>query len=228
MNNSHHDIQRQSMPKGLLLDFGSVMSISVFERHADTEQILNLPVGSLNWLGPLDPNSDALWRKMQKDEITERDYWQARATELGSLVGEPNWSVIDMLTRIRQVNPNTVIRPAMQKLVKVAKERGIKVGILSNEMELFYGSAFLAKMDILKDMHCVVDATHTEILKPDSQAYALGIAAMGLTPNDILFVDDQFRNISGAVAVGLQVHYFELRDIAGNFEALTARLRLAS
>jgi putative hydrolase of the HAD superfamily len=223
---SNHDPLLQTTPQGLLLDFGAVMSISVFERHAQTEAILGLPAGTLTWLGALNPKTDPLWLSMQQDEISERDYWQARASELGKLVGESQWSVIDMLTRIRQVDPNAVIRPEMTKLIQQAKAAGLRIGILSNEMELFYGKAFLDQMAILKDIDCVVDATHTHTLKPDPDAYALGVAAMGLAAEDILFVDDQFRNISGAVKAGLQVHYFELRDIAGNFSALTARLGL--
>ena len=37
-------------PEGLLLDFGSVLTYSLFEKHRDTEAILGLPKHSLNWL----------------------------------------------------------------------------------------------------------------------------------------------------------------------------------
>ena len=33
--------------RGLLLDFGSVISVSVFERHRQTEQLLGLPTSDL-------------------------------------------------------------------------------------------------------------------------------------------------------------------------------------
>lgn len=75
-------------PKALLLDFGSVMSVSVFERHRDTERILGLPAGTLTWLGPIAPDTDPLWLAMQRDEITERGYWSARAKELGERMGK--------------------------------------------------------------------------------------------------------------------------------------------
>ena len=217
---------QQAAPQGLLLDFGSVISISVFERHRETEHVLGLPQGSLDWLGPLNPATDVLWQSMQRDEMSERDYWAQRAHELGSLVGEPDWDVMTMLTRIRQVDPNTVVRPAMVALIQQARAQGIAVGILTNEMELFYGRAFLERMDILKEIGSVVDATHNGILKPDPRAYALSIEAMGLQAQEILFVDDQFRNIAGAVAVGLQTQYFDLRDIQGNIAAIAARLQL--
>lgn len=216
----------QTPPRGLLLDFGSVISVSVFERHRETERILGLPTGTLGWLGPVDPATDALWQSMQRDEITERDYWGTRAKELGNLVGEGDWDVLTMLHRVRQTNPNDVVRPIVKTLLAEAARQGIKVGILSNELELFYGKEFLSKMDILKDMVVIVDATHTEILKPDPRAYQMGIDGMGLKAEEILFVDDQFRNIAGAVRAGLQTQYFDLRDISGNFTAIAARLQL--
>ena len=39
-------------PRALLLDFGSVISMSSFENHRKTERLLNLPPGSLTWSDP--------------------------------------------------------------------------------------------------------------------------------------------------------------------------------
>jgi putative hydrolase of the HAD superfamily len=217
----------QPPPKALLLDFGSVMSVSVFERHRETEIELGLTPGSLTWMGPIAPETDALWQAMQRDEITEREYWARRARELGETVGEPGWDVLAMLTRIRQVDPNAVVRPQIKRLIHLARARGIKVGILTNELELFYGKHFLERMDVLQDMEMIVDATHNNILKPDPRAYVLAIDAFGLKPEEILFVDDQFRNVAGGVKAGLQTQYFDLRDIDGNIASIVARLRLS-
>ena len=216
----------QSPPRGLLLDFGAVISVSVFERHRATEKILGLKPGQLSWLGPIDPSTDHLWRAMQKDEITERAYWATRAREMGNLVGESDWDVLTMLHRVRQTDPNEVVRPQIKKLIEATNRNGIKIGILSNELELFYGEEFPAKMDILKYMDFTVDATHTEILKPDPRAYQLAIDAMQLRPEEILFVDDQFRNIAGGVRAELQTQYFDLRDIDGNIQAIADRLQI--
>lgn len=216
----------QPAPKGLLLDFGSVISVSVFERHRETELLLGLPSRSLTWMGPLAPQTDALWRSMQQDELTERDYWAIRAEGLGKMVGEDHWDMLTMLTRIRQVDPNAVVRPKMKRLIEAASRQGIRVGILTNEMELFYGKKFLERMDVLRYMQVIVDATHSNILKPDPRAYAMAIDAMGLRPEEILFVDDQFRNIAGGVKAGLLTQYFDLRDIDGNIASISARLHL--
>lgn len=217
---------RPGTPRALLLDFGSVISVSAFERHRQTERILKLPAGSLTWLGPIDPSTDPLWVAMQRDEITERDYWARRAEELGEAVGEPGWDMSTLLSRLRQPDPNAVVRPEMLRLIHAARNAGIRVGVLSNEFELFYGADMAARIDVMQVMDAVVDATHTKILKPDPRSYALALEALGCHAAEVLFVDDQFRNIVGAVQSGLQAQYFDLRDVPGNIAAIAARLQL--
>ena len=56
------------------------------------------------------------------------------------------------------------------------------------------------RLDILKEIDSIVDATHTHILKPDSRAYELGCEALGLSPEQVLFVDDQPGNVEAPAA----------------------------
>ncbi len=213
-------------PQALLLDFGSVISTSLFECHRETEELLGLRAGSLTWLGPIDPSTDTLWRSMLRAEITERDYWATRAREIGDAIGESGWDTATMLSRVRHTDPNRTVRPRIAQLIAATRSAGLRVGILSNELELFYGPKFLSGMAVLRDLDAVVDATHTGILKPDLRAYQAAAEALELPPEKILFVDDQFRNIAGAVNAGMQVHYFDLRDVHGGIAAIAARLRL--
>jgi putative hydrolase of the HAD superfamily len=216
-----------SAPRALLLDFGSVLSVSFFERLREVERALGLPSSSLKWLGPIAPETDALWQSMQQDEITERHYWKMRARELGEAVGEPNWDMRTLLQRTRQTDPGEVIRPQFRLIIAAARARGIRVGILSNELELFYGPELLHSMRLPEQFDAVVDASITQILKPDPRAYALAVDSLGVPAAETLFVDDQFRNIAGAIRAGLQTQYFDLRDVAGNLAALVARLQLS-
>lgn len=215
-----------SMPTGLLLDFGSVITYSLFEKHRETEISLGLPPGSLTWLGPLDPRSDALWQSMQRDEISERDYWAARAAELGKACGEQGWDMFALIRRIRHTEPNAAVRPQMLDLVRRAARQGMGVGVLSNDLELFYGKTFLEQLAIMRDIAVLIDGTHSRILKPQAEAYAAAVAAMGLPAERLLFVDDQMRNIVGAHRFGLQTQLFDLRDPDGSCRAVLTRLGL--
>lgn len=216
-----------STPTGLLLDFGSVITFSLFEKHRETEAALGLPAGSLTWLGPLDPESDELWRAMQRDELSERDYWAARASQLGAACGEPGWDMFALLKRVRHTEPDAAVRPQMLELVRQAASHGIRVGILSNELELFYGRDFLERLTIMKEISLVIDGSHSKILKPRPEAYQAAVAAMALPAQHLLFVDDQMRNIVGAHRFGLQTQLFDLRDPAGSCRAVLTRLGLA-
>jgi putative hydrolase of the HAD superfamily len=95
------------------------------------------------------------------------------------------------------------VRPEAWSTVRKAKAAGLRVGILSNELELFYGRETIERLDILKLMDCLIDATHTQILKPDPRAYALGCEALGLPRSQIVFLDDQQRNVDGGRKAGL-------------------------
>lgn len=215
-----------SAPAGLLLDFGSVITYSLFEKHRDTEATLGLPPGSLTWLGPLDPGSDKLWRAMQRDEISERDYWAQRSAQIGRACGEDGWDMFTLLQRVRHAEPNAAVRPQVLNLVRRAAHHGIKVGILSNELELFYGKNFIDQLDIMKEIAVVIDGSHSKILKPTPQAYRVAVAAMGLAAARLLFVDDQMRNIVGAHAFGMQTQLFDLRDPDGTCRAVLSRFGL--
>ena len=45
--------------EALVLDFGGVVTRTLFETHDLTEKALGLPGGTLTWKGPFDPASDS-------------------------------------------------------------------------------------------------------------------------------------------------------------------------
>lgn len=198
------------MKRGLILDFGGVISRTLFETHAQTEAALGLPTGTLTWRGPFDPANDLLWQRMQAHEISERDYWMARTRETGALLGE-TWDRMETLVqRARGADPDLVVRPEMLALITQARQAGCKLAILSNELDLFYGSALRQRLSCLKDFDAIIDATFTGILKPDARAYQAALDALGLPAADCVFVDDQRRNVDGARALGIPTVHFDV------------------
>ncbi len=207
--------------KALVLDFGGVISKTVFETHRQSEAALGLAEGTLTWMGPFDTDTDPLWLDMQAGRITERDYWYERARETGRLVGEDWQTLPDFLQRIRGDDPASVIRAEALQAIEAARQAGRKIAILSNELDLFYGSGFREKLPFLKQIDLIVDATYTKILKPDPRSYRFVIDGLGLEALDCVFVDDQFRNIEGAEAVGMRTVHFDVsRPVESYAEAL--------
>ena len=47
--------------RALILDFGGVVTRTLFETHDITERSLGLPAGTLTWRGPFDTTTDPLF-----------------------------------------------------------------------------------------------------------------------------------------------------------------------
>ncbi|OWV98048.1 HAD-IA family hydrolase [Rhizobium sp. R693] len=212
--------------RALILDFGGVVTRTLFETHDITERTLGLPQGSLTWRGPFDIATDPLWVAMQNREITERDYWLTRAGEIGRMVGESWTDMQTFVRRARGTEPELVLRPEARYSILRAKEAGLKLAILSNELDLFYGVEFRKRFPLIDLFDVIVDATYTKILKPDPRAYEQVLSELGLPREACVFVDDQKKNIEGAEDVGLPHVHFDVTRPAESYARALAMLGL--
>ncbi len=212
--------------QALILDFGGVISRTMFETHPMTEAALGLPAGTLRWQGPFDPAADPLWRDVLAEKLTERDYWWYRTQEVAKLVGADWTEMSDFVRAARGTAPEATIRPEALAAIARVKAAGRKLAVLSNELDLFYGETFRERLAVLDDFDAIVDATHTGILKPDPLAYELCCAALGVVPGNCVFLDDQPRNLRGAEAAGMTAVPFDVRAPDASFAAALRALGL--
>ncbi len=206
-----------TIEKALILDFGGVVTRTMFETHDITERALGLPPGTLTWRGPFDPDSDPLWRSMQAREITERDYWMTRTREVGRMLGEDWMDMKTFVQRARGADADLVLRPEARDAIVKVKQAGLKLAILSNELDLFYGVEFRKRFPLIDLFDVIVDATYTKILKPDPRAYETVLSELGLPRENCVFVDDQKKNIEGAEAVNLPYVHFDVTHPAEGY-----------
>ena len=216
-----------SAASALVLDFGGVVSKTLFETHDATEVALGLAPGTLTWRGPFAEETDPLWSAMQRGELSERDYWLTRSREVGRLVGEDWQDMQTFVRRARGADPMLVIRPEAEQAIRIAREAGRKLAVLSNELDLFYGADFRRRLLLLDHFDIIVDATHTGILKPDPRAYRAVCDALELTPEACVFVDDQDRNINGALACGFNAVRLDVRHPKDSYRQALHLLGLA-
>ena len=212
--------------KALILDFGGVVTRTLFETHDVTERALGLKPGTLTWRGPFDTATDPLWVSMQNREITERDYWMIRTREVGALLGEDWTDMKTFVQRARGAEAELVLRPEARDAILRAKAAGLKLAILSNELDLFYGVEFRKRFPLIHRFDVIVDATYTRILKPDPRAYEQVIAELGLDRANCVFIDDQKKNIEGAVAVDLPHVHFDVTRPAESYAQALEKLGL--
>ena len=213
------------MTRALVLDFGGVISKTLFETHALSEQALGLAPGTLTWHGPFDPDNDTTWQSMQAGDMTERDYWALRMAETGALVGETWTEFPQFIARVRGGDTAAVIRPEALEAIAQAKAAGHRLAILSNELDLFYGKDFRDKLPFLSDFDLIVDATYTGILKPDPRAFGFVTDGLSLSAADCVFVDDQSKNLKGAEMIGMPFVHFDVTRPAESYAAALDRLQ---
>jgi len=210
----------------LLLDFGAVVSKSLFETTAAIEKTFKLNPATLDWSGPLPGKQDSLWQTMLAGEITEREYWYKRARQLSTMVGEP-LSIQDIISRSRP-RIDDICRSQAIAAMHTTKTAGATVAVLTNELLLFYGSARVNESSVLSSFDHIFDASYTKILKPDPRAYAMVTAALDVKPSQIVFVDDQIANIEGARLAGYRAIHLDLNRPQAAFDAALDSLGLRS
>lgn len=138
-----------------------------------------------------------------------------------------NWTAMaDFVRAARGDAPAEVIRPEFLETIAAARAAGLRLAILSNELDLFYGANFRAKLPFLKQFDVIHDATYTNILKPDPRAYLGCLNELRLEAGACVFVDDQVRNIRGAQAVGLNAVPFDVLNPSESYDRVRRAARL--
>ena len=211
----------------LLLDFGGVCLLNPVELHSRAEDLLDLPRGSFGWMGPVDPSTDELWRRMiAGDGITEREYWALRAAEVGTAAGR-QFELADYMRLLYEPPTPDLIRPGATATVIAALEAGFGVSILTNDMRAFHGREWEHGVEFLSLVDHIVDCSDTNILKPDPRAFARAEEIVDVPANRMLFVDDQPRSVDGAEAAGLNAMWFDIANAELAWRTVAERLGLS-
>ena len=205
--------------KALLLDFGGPVLRTPFELLRGGEVRAGLAEGSLGWTGPFDPLADVEWRRMQRGDITEREYWQRRADEFAALTGREA-SFRGLMDVLFAGAEDELVRPEARDAVALAKRAGLSVAVLTNDMRAFHGDEWVARMRVLDSVDVLVDGSVEHVLKPDPRIYRLATDRLGVAARDCLFVDDQPGNIEGARHVGMQTVWFDVTDPSASYDAV--------
>ncbi len=122
------------------------------------------------------------------------------------------------MTDLRSFKPS--IRPEAETLIRQARAQGRRVGLLTNELELFHGPEVYDAFEILGSFDAIVDATHTGILKPEPRAYQLAVESLDASFESVVFVDDQQKNIDGAIDCGIEAIRLDITEPEIGFDQI--------
>jgi HAD superfamily hydrolase (TIGR01509 family) len=114
------------------------------------------------------------------------------------------------------------LRPGIRRFMKEAMEAGLKVGVCTTSNEK---AAKAITEKILSDIkfEIVLAGDVVKNKKPDPEIYNLALSKLGLTPDEILVVEDSKNGVKAAKAAGAKIivttnGYTEKEDVsAGDF-----------
>lgn len=195
----------------LVLDFGGPVLLTPFELVADRPGTPAYEL--LHRRGPLAPpgRPDPVWESLQAGEITERDYWDARAQEWHASGGvEPD--IQALIAHLYQPARPALVRDQARSLVRDARAAGIPIGILTNDLRAFHPQEWVDAIEIVGDVDVVVDGSVEGHLKPAPRLYELLAERLDVAYAEMVFLDDQTANIRGAEALGIPSVWFDVTD----------------
>lgn len=175
--------------RGLLVDFGGVLTSDVFASFARFCRAEGLDADHVKQLFRTDETARDLLVRLETGTLPEPEFEAAFAARLGL---PPD----DLIARLfGAIAPDE----AMVGAVRAAKAHGLVTGLLSNSWGMATDYAALGP-DLFDAQ--VISAVEG-MRKPDPRIYPLAAQRMGLDPSEIVFVDDLGFNLKPARALGM-------------------------
>ena len=176
--------------KGLLVDFGGVLTTDVFTAFRDFCEAEGIEPESVRRLFREDPEALALLRRLESGELTEAEFEPLFGPLLG--VRESEGLVNRLFAGMR---PDQ----AMVQAVKRARRAGVRTGLISNS----WGAGRYDRDSFPELFDGVVISGEVGLHKPEPDIFRMGAERVGLKPEDCVFVDDLRENCAGAERVGM-------------------------
>jgi epoxide hydrolase-like predicted phosphatase len=175
--------------RGLLIDWGGVLTTDLFASFAAFCAAEGLEQATVRDLFRHDEAARDLLVEFECGRVEEREFEQRFAPMLG--VGDEEL--------VERMFAGSVADDAMLGAVRAARGAGIRTGLISNSWGVDRYPQQL--MDELFDG--VVISGVVGIRKPAPEIYAMGAKAVGLAPDDCVFVDDLGFNLKPARELGM-------------------------
>jgi epoxide hydrolase-like predicted phosphatase len=176
--------------KGLLLDFGGVLTTNVFDSFREFCVAEGLDPDAVRTLFRSEPRALELVRGLETGALSEDDFGE-RFGEL--LAIDDRAGLVDrMFGGIREDE-------RMTGAVRQARAAGIRTGLVSNSM----GAGRYDRSTFPELFDGVVISGDVGLHKPQPEIFLLGAERTGVAPAECVFVDDLRENCEGAEAVGM-------------------------
>jgi epoxide hydrolase-like predicted phosphatase len=175
---------------GLLIDFGGVLTTSVWDSFADFCRDQGLDEDAVKRLFREDPEALADLRGLETGRLSEEDFERRFADRLG--LSDASGLIDGMFRGMLPSEP-------MVAAVRDARAAGIRTGLVSNSWSTsHYDRGLLEEL-----FDAVVISAEVGLHKPQPEIYLMAAERLGHGPERCVFVDDLRENCAGAEAVGM-------------------------
>jgi putative hydrolase of the HAD superfamily len=183
--------------RGVLWDFGGVLSSSPFDAFAAYERTLGIPEGFIRTVNATDPHANA-WARFERSELDLHGFDAAFAEESEALGHR-----IDGREVIARLSGE--LRPAMLDAVEACRAHGLVTGLLTNNVvasDEGEGGGWASQLDLASLFDVVIESAKEGVRKPEPAAYELALRRMGVHASEAIFLDDLGINLKPARAMG--------------------------
>lgn len=175
--------------RGLLIDFGGVLTTNVFQSFTAFCEREGLAPDFVQKAFVEHPEARRLLFDLELGKLEE----EAFSTQLGAALDLPSEGLAARLF--------AGVGPDEQMLAAVAGFRaaGVRTGLISNS----WGTALYEAAELTALFDGLVISGEVGLRKPDPAIYELGAERIGLPPEACVFVDDLGGNLKPARAMGM-------------------------
>jgi len=189
------------MLKAVIWDFGGVVTTSPFEAFNRYEAERGLPkdfIRSINATNPL----DNAWAKFESSRVSLDEFdslFDKEARARGHSV--PGKDVIALLSGD--------LRPQMVEALRRIRAR-LKIGCITNNVKAGEGAGMARSHDkaaavaeVMDLFEVVIESSKVGVRKPDPAIYRMACEALGIMPEQAVYLDDLGINLKPARALGM-------------------------
>ncbi|MCW8836826.1 MAG: HAD-IA family hydrolase [Rhodospirillales bacterium] len=186
------------MIKAVFWDFGGVLTVSPFAAFRRYEREKGLPEGFLRRVNAENRDRNA-WARFERNEI-DLDTFDAAFADESSALGYsvPGIDVVSLL--------HLELRPEMVAALRTVSE-SFRTGCITNNVQGPGSSGANDPRADVKEVFSIFDAviesSKAGVRKPDPKIYRIACDAIGVRPEESVFLDDLGINLKPARDMGM-------------------------